>query len=357
MSSLLEPIIVGGKLPLRNRVVMGSMTRNRCLDRMPGAAQVKHYADRARDGVGLIVNEGTFVDWTGCDWQWTPVMIEMEHADAWRKVTDAVHEAGGKIFSKPGTQGHTDNVEEIKNPRDVIDTYRHSVLLAKHAGFDGVELLAQGGYLCHQFLNTRSNKRTDSYGGSVENRCRFILELVDTISEIFGGPELLCVKINPTDTYNDSATTFEEMKETYTFLIKELVACRVGIINIGRRGADPNAGTGDFFGHVGRPEEFPLPLGYDPVLDFGPLVKYPGSPSLLMANHEYTPEEADRLVKEGKLDLINFARPFIYNPDVISRIKNGVTFAQNDRGKTVHYGPYRDPTRTTMTGLLLLSST
>ncbi|RAH44903.1 FMN-linked oxidoreductase [Aspergillus brunneoviolaceus CBS 621.78] len=381
MSSLLEPIIVGGKLPLRNRVVMGSMTRNRCLDRVPGAAQVKHYADRARDGVGLIVNEGTFVDWTGCDWQWSPVMIEMEHAEAWRKVTDAVHEAGGKILFQawhagriqhdqmrimkekggrvlapssikaeggkyrdlPGQPGHTDNVEEIKNPRDVIDTYRHSVLLAKNAGFDGVELLAQGGYLPHQFLNTRSNKRTDSYGGSVENRCRFTLELVDAISEVFGGPELVCVKINPTDFYNDSATTFEEMKETYTFLIKALVDRRVGIVNLGRRGIDPNAGTGDFFGRSGRPEEFPLPPGYDPVLDLGPLVKYPGSPSLLMANHDYTPEEADRLVKEGKLDLITFARPFIYNPDVISRIKNGIPFAQNDRGKNVHYGPYRAP--------------
>ncbi|RAH76998.1 FMN-linked oxidoreductase [Aspergillus japonicus CBS 114.51] len=395
MPSLLEPVTVGGKLPLRNRVVMGSMTRNRCLDRMPGPAQIKHYVDRARDGVGLIVSEGTFVDWTGCDWQWTPVMIEMEHAEAWRKVTDTVHEAGGKIFFQawhadlkgriqhdqmpimkeksgrvlapssikaeggkyrdlPGEPGHTENVEEIENPRDVIDTYRNAVLLARHAGFDGVELLAQGGYLTHQFLNTnqvdqggsthsRSNKRTDDYGGSVENRCRFILELVDTISEVFGGPELLCVKINPTDTYNDSATTFEEMKETYTFLIKELVARRVGIINIGRRGADPNAGTGDFFGRDGRPEEFPLPIGYDPVLDFGPLVKYPGSPSLLMANHDYTPEEADRLVKERKLDLITFARPFIYNPDVISRIKNGIPFAHNDRGKTVHYGPYRTP--------------
>lgn len=99
MSSLLEPITIGGKLALRNRIVMGSMTRNRCLDAYkPGPAQVKHYADRARDGTGLIVTEGTFVDWTGCDWSHLPFMINEHHSKAWRKVTDAVHEVGGKIF-------------------------------------------------------------------------------------------------------------------------------------------------------------------------------------------------------------------------------------------------------------------
>lgn len=137
---------------------------------------------------------------------------------------------------------------------------------------------------------------------------------MDAISEVFGGPEFICVKLNPTDFVNDSVVTFEEMKETYTHLISELVSRKVGIINLSRRGADPNAGTGDFFGRFGRPSDYPLPPNYDPVLDFGPLVKYPGSHSLLMANHDYTVEEADFLVKDGKLDMITFGRPFIYNP-------------------------------------------
>lgn len=110
MSSLLEPVVVGGKVLLRNRVVMGSMTRNRCVeDFKPGPAQVKHYADRARDGVGLIVTEGTFVDWTGCDWDRSPVMINEDHARAWRLVTDAVHREGGNIYFQAwhaGTQTH-----------------------------------------------------------------------------------------------------------------------------------------------------------------------------------------------------------------------------------------------------------
>lgn len=139
------------------------------------------------------------------------------------------------------------------------------------------------------------------------------MELVDAIAEIIGGPELVCVKINPTDYVNDSCMDFDEMKQVYTYLITELVSRRVGIINIGRRGAETKNETGEFFGKVQLPNGH-LPAGYDPVLDFGRLVKFPGSPSLLMANHDYTVEEAAELVEQQKLDLITFARPFIYNP-------------------------------------------
>lgn len=159
----------------------------------------------------------------------------------------------------------------------------------------------------------RANKRTDAYGGSVENRCRFVLALVDVISTIFRGPEFICVKINPTDFYNDSLVEFDEMKQVYTYLINELVSRKVGIINIGRRGAETKDETGEFFGKVQLPQGH-LPAGYDPVLDFGKLVKFPGSPTLLMANHDYTTEEAAELIEQQKLDLITFARPFIYNP-------------------------------------------
>lgn len=146
----------------------------------------------------------------------------------------------------------------------------------------------------------------------MENRCRFILEVVDVISEVFDGPEFVIVKLSPTDFLNDSIVDYDETKEVYTYLIKELVARRVGIIDLCRRGIDPNMGTGDFFERHGRSSEYPLPKGYDPVLDFGRLVKYPNSPSLLMANHDYTPEEADKMVKNGTLDLVAFGRPFMY---------------------------------------------
>jgi 2,4-dienoyl-CoA reductase-like NADH-dependent reductase (Old Yellow Enzyme family) len=160
----------------------------------------------------------------------------------------------------------------------------------------------------------RANKRTDSYGGSVENRCRFVLEVADVITEVFDGPEMVCVKLNPTDYYNDSVVGFNEMKETYTYLITKLVSRKIGIINLSRRGIDPRPGTETAQGQSQRPERYPLPHNYDPVLDFGRLVKYPGSPSLLMANEDYTIEEAAKLVEDGKLDLISLGRPFIYNP-------------------------------------------
>lgn len=161
---------------------------------------------------------------------------------------------------------------------------------------------------------SRANKRTDKYGGSVENRCRFILEVVDAIAEIFEGPEFICIKITPTDDLNDAQVQFDEMKEVYTCLIKELVKRGVGIINLSRRGTEIKHATGDFFGQHTRPEGFPLPENYDPVLDFGPLVKFPGSTTKYMTNHDYTVEEADNLLKAGKIDMISFGRPFIYNP-------------------------------------------
>ena len=106
MSSLLEPIVVGKRLSLRNRVVMGSMTRNRCIDDFkPGPAQVQHYAERARHGTGLIIGEGTFVDWSGSDWLHAPVMINSDHAEAWRRVVEAVHDQGGKMFFQPWHMG------------------------------------------------------------------------------------------------------------------------------------------------------------------------------------------------------------------------------------------------------------
>ncbi|KEF59305.1 uncharacterized protein A1O9_04149 [Exophiala aquamarina CBS 119918] len=383
MSALLEPVTFGKDLVLRNRVAMASLTRNRCVDSCkPGPAQVRYYSDRARDGPGIIVSEGTLVDWAGLDWPRAPCMISNEHADAWRVVVDAVHKEGslmfmqawhagrcqhdempimknagrsvlapssisakdGKYHDLPGFPGHTDNVTAIEDPRDLIETYRRSISLAKTAGFDGIELLCQGGYLPQQFLNSRANKRTDAYGGPVENRSRFALELVDAASEVFGGPEFICIKISPTDTLNDSVVTFDEMQETYTYLIKELVKRKVGIVTICRRGANISVESADAYSFsFPRPKGYLLPPKYDPVLEFGGLVKFPGSPSLLMANQDYGIEEADQLVREGKIDLLMIGRPFIFNPDVVTRIRKGVPFANNDRGDFVYYGPYRVP--------------
>ncbi|KAI0131939.1 hypothetical protein BJ170DRAFT_679837 [Xylariales sp. AK1849] len=380
MSSLLEPVVLGDNIQLRNRVCMASLTRNRCVDdKKPTEAACVHYGTRARDGTGLIVNEGTFISPSGTDWPHAPVLFTEEHARAWKRVTDAVHLEGGKIFYQAwhagrcqhedipmlkdnnhpilapskikasggkyrmlkGSPGHTENITKIKDPREVVEQYRHSVNLAKNAGFDGVELLSQGGYLPHQFLSSRANKRTDAYGGSVENRCRFILEVVDAISEAWGYRGV-GVKICPADHLNDSVVSFEEMRETYTHLVKQLVARKVGYISLTRRGVKLESHEGDLFG-LFRPKGYDLPLGYEPIQDFGPMIKYEGSPTLLMVGHEYSVSEAETLVRERKIDLVAFGRPYIYNPDVITRIREGIPFATNDRGDVVYYGPYKSP--------------
>lgn len=119
----------------------------------------------------------------------------------------------------------------------------------------------------------------------------------------------------PADVVNDSANTFDEMKDTYTYLLKELVARKVGIITVSRRGHSLlGKGVNTSIPPLTRPDDCPLPPNYDPVLDFGPLVAYPGSPTKLMANEDYDIEEGELLVQEGKADLVGFGRSFVANP-------------------------------------------
>ncbi|KAH7126000.1 hypothetical protein EDB81DRAFT_951410 [Dactylonectria macrodidyma] len=380
MSNLLQSITLGGSLLLRNRVCMGSMTRNRCIwDNKPTEASIEHYKTRARDGVGLIIAEGTFISINGSEWPHAPVMYLDEHADAWKAVTDAVHQEEGKIFFQPwhpgriqhegmpqmqasgypvyapspipaaggkfrhleGIPGHTTNITEIKKPQEIIEQYRRSVTLAKKAGFDGIELLSQGGYLLHNFLGSPSNQRKDQYGGSVENRCRFPLEVLDAILDVWPSNRV-GIKICPSDDYNDSAVSYAELSETYRYYITMLMKRNLAYINLSRRGCEVSREHDDYFRSKSRPEGMELPRGYEALPEFGDLIKFPGSQTMLMVNHEYTVAEADEMMKVGKIDMITFGRPFIYNPDLISRIKKGVPFATNSRGGKVNYGPYKD---------------
>lgn len=199
MAKLLEPVVLGDEVSLRNRICMGSMTRNRCIDaNKPTEATIKYYVDRARDGTGLIIAEGTFVSPTGVEWPHAPLMYNADHAAAWEKVTRAVHEVEGKIFFQPwhagriqneqmpmiketghpvyapskvpakggkyrtleGLPGHTRNLTEISDPKEIVEQFRQSVVLAKQAGFDGIELLSQG--CVYVYDNPRFAGRGDS---------------------------------------------------------------------------------------------------------------------------------------------------------------------------------------------------
>ncbi|KAJ4983948.1 hypothetical protein SVAN01_10569 [Stagonosporopsis vannaccii] len=380
--ALLDPFQLSPALTLRNRICMGSMTRNRNTDsNRPTVAAVKYYSDRARKGAGLIVAEGTFVSATGSEWLHAPMMTTEYHAKAWRPITEAVHNEGGIIFFQPwhegraqndlapmlqetrypvlapstiqakagkyrfldGTPGHTANITPMTDGhiKEVIEQYRNSCKLGKEAGFDGIEIIAQGGYLIHNFLCTRSNSRTDGYGGSAENRCRFLLEIVEAIVTVFPASHI-GVKIAPCDNVADIACSYAELSETYTYLIKELVKKEIGFVNLSRRGCARGEANDDFSDSTIRPKSLELPDGYEPLREFGPLVKFRGSKTKLMVNYGYTVEEAEELVTQGKIDLITFGRPFICNPDLVERIRKNIPFAKNDRGGKVNYGPYKD---------------
>jgi 2,4-dienoyl-CoA reductase-like NADH-dependent reductase (Old Yellow Enzyme family) len=158
------------------------------------------------------------------------------------------------------------------------------------------------------------NRRNDEYGGSTQNRCIFALQVIDAIATVFGYDHV-GIKICPTDFYNGSAISHSEMTEVYTYLIGELVARGVGYINISRRGVDlgrnKDKGVPD---DVVRSADKVLRPGYEPLSEFGPMVKFQGSETALMVNEEYTVSEAEKLVEDGGIDMVSFGRDFICNP-------------------------------------------
>jgi 2,4-dienoyl-CoA reductase-like NADH-dependent reductase (Old Yellow Enzyme family) len=148
------------------------------------------------------------------------------------------------------------------------------------------------------------------------------------------GPSAVGIKICPSDDISDTASPYTEISETYTYLIKQLVARELGYINLSRRGCDLGRSQDSFFdAHTtARPAGTELPPGYEPLNEFGPMIKFPGSKTSVMVNHEYTVEEAERLLQEEKIDLVSFGRPFIYNPvrlvKTIARATNYLTYVE-----------------------------
>ncbi|KAJ5588483.1 hypothetical protein N7537_011161 [Penicillium hordei] len=166
---------------------------------------------------------------------------------------------GEKFRVLDGTPGHTENITEIENVKDIVEQYRTSCVLAMDAGFDGIELLSQGsGYLLHNSLRSHSNARADRYAASVENRCRFLLEVLDAITSVCGR-RAVGIKICPSDDYNDTMVSYEELTEAYTCYIQELMKRNLGFINLSHRGCDVGRNQDDYFKSNPRPEDKALP--------------------------------------------------------------------------------------------------
>ena len=328
-----------GDLPLANRIVMPPMTRSRSSQPgdVPNDLMAAYYAQRA--SAGLIISEGTWISPLGKGYAWTPGICTEEQVAGWRKVTDAVHAVGGRIFAqlwhvgrlshsslldgqqpvsssalqatgvnvyvveadgKPGfAQASTPRALSVEEIHDIVDQYRQAARNAMAAGFDGVELHAANGYLVNQFIDSNANHRTDEYGGSLENRLRFLKEVSQSLVEGVGDASRVGIRLAPLTTLNGCSDADPET--TYTAAATLLDHIGVGYIHIAEA---------DW-------EDAPLmPATFKQRLRDA----YKGC--LIYAGN-YTAERANTAISEGWADLIGFGRTFIANPDLPERLRLG----------------------------------
>ncbi|WP_305982999.1 alkene reductase [Roseivirga thermotolerans] len=343
MSNLFQPYEKGA-LHLKNRVVMAPMTRSRAIGNMANELMAEYYAQRAE--AGLIITEGASPSPNGVGYPRIPAIYNKEQASSWRQVTDAVHEKGSKIFLQimhTGRVSHEKNLPKggrvlapsaigveapfdkmyvdgegmlpisepqamtLEEVKSTIKEYAETARLAVEAGFDGVELHGANGYLINQFLNPKSNQRTDEYGGSGENRSRLLLEVTKaTIDAI--GKDKVGVRISPYGVFN-SMGAFEGIDAQYEFIARQLNAMGIAYLHM----ADMSAMT-----------QVPVPDSIKQTLRR----EFSGT---LILNGAYAKDSAQKDIEQGKADLIAFGVPFIANPDLVTRMKENLPLAQPDQ--------------------------
>lgn len=330
---LLTPFNLGG-LKLKNRVVMAPMTRSRAgLERMPNQLMAKYYAQRT--GAGLLVTEATVISLQANGWNQSPGIYTDAQAKAWRLVVDAVHKEQTPIFNQLwhcGRASHSSFQEDKQLPvapsaiklegdyihtpigklpyevpraletneiPGIVEDYRKAAQRAKEAGFDGVEIHAANGYLIDQFLQSKTNKRTDRYGGSVENRFRFLKEITEAILTVWPANRV-GVRLAPNGIFNNMGSP--DYCETFLFVAEKLNIYGLAYLHV-------LDGLAFGFHNFGQPLQ---------LIDFRAVFKSP-----LMGNCGYTQETAEEAIENHSADLIAFARPFISNPDLVDRFANG----------------------------------
>ena len=320
-----------GDLTLKNRVVMAPLTRNRANkhDDAPNALNVEYYRQRA--GAGLIITEATQISQQGQGYIWTPGIYRDAHVAGWKAVTDAVHAQGGVIFAQlwhvgrvshsvlqPGNQAPVapsalrantktyieSGFTEVSEPRalrldeipGIVADFVRAAENAKAAGFDGIELHGAHGYLLDQFLRDGSNQRQDAYGGSIENRARLTLEVVDAVARVFP-KERVGIRISPVSPANDARD--KHPQELFGYLVGELDKRGIGFIHV-VEGATREAR--DY-----------LPFDYQALRK-----AFRGA---YIANNGFTRALAIEAVEKGDADLVAFGRLFIANPDLPERLR------------------------------------
>lgn len=332
MSTLFSSFRLGG-LTLPNRVVMAPMTRNRSPGGAPGAIVATYYAQRAE--AGLLITEGTSPSANGMGYARIPGLYSQEQAAAWKAVTDAVHAKGGHIFVQlmhTGRASATGNLPDgarvvgpsaLPLPEPVwvdatgqtpaatphaltdaeieatIEEYVHSAELAIEAGFDGVELHGANGYLIDQFLNTASNDRTDRWGGSVENRARFLVEIARRSAARIGA-DRVGVRVSPYGVFN-AMRPDADMDALYTHVARELSALGLAYIHV----VDHS------------------PMGAPPVPDAVKQAIRSNFKGAYILSGGYDRARADADLAANKGELVAFGRPFIANPRLTTLLRDG----------------------------------
>lgn len=340
MSNTLFTPITLGKLQLKNRVVMAPMTRSRATGNVPNELMEKYYCLRA--GAGLIITEGTSPSPNGLGYARIPGLFSNEQVQGWRRINDGVHGAGGKIFVQlmhTGRVSHPANMADgtrivapsalalagniwtdsngmqpypvpaEMNEGDIDSTiaeYAHAAKLAIQAGFDGVELHAANGYLIDQFLNKATNQRTDRWGGSIENRIRFAVEVAKASAAAIGA-ERIGMRISPYGVFNGTAPDVE-MDAMYLRLIEELNKLGLVYIHV----VDHSS--------MGAPE-------VSPSLKAKIRSTFKGR-YILSGGYDAARANADLNTNQG--DLVAFGRPFISNPDLVQKLQSGAALTAPD---------------------------
>ncbi len=339
MTSLFDPIRIGA-IEARNRILMAPLTRARgTREHVPTPMMVEYYTQRA--SAGLIITEATGISQQGLGWPYAPGLWTSEQIAGWRKVTDAVHTAGGRIVTQlwhmgrivhpsflggeppvsssattaPGfahtyegkqayTQARPLRLDEIPG---LLNDYRTAARHAMEAGFDGVQLHAANGYLIDQFLRNNSNFRDDAYGGSVENRIRLLREVTQALADTVGA-DRTGVRLSPN---GDTQGVNDSDPETLFGAAAEALSA-IGIAHLELR-EPPMDGT---FGQGERP-----PLA--------PLIRR-AFKGVLILNSDYDLARAQGELDAGVADAITFGRPFIANPDLPRRFAEGLPLAKDD---------------------------
>lgn len=333
MSTSLFDEISLGDLKLKNRIAMAPMTRGRAGEsRVPNELMTEHYLQRS--SAGLIITEATVVSQQGIGWNGSPGIYTAEMVEGWKKLNEKLAPTGTQVFLQLwhcGRASHSDfhngelpvsasavklngdhihtplGSKEYETPRaltteevgQVVNDYKVAAQNAKDAGFSGIEVHSANGYLLNQFLDSKTNLRTDKYGGSIKNKYRLLAEVLQAVMEIWPS-ERVGVRLSPNGVFNDMG--HEDFRETYLYVIKQLQKLNLGYVHIM---------DGLAFGFHEKGE--PMTLG-----EFRE--HYDGT---IIGNCGYSRQDAEERITNGVADIAAFGRPFISNPDLVERLQNG----------------------------------